>query len=114
MDRGHDCFRWAGLGQTGADVWRALLVAGDTGITDAHIAEATGRGRATVARKLRAMYRLGMVAPLGDGLWRAIANVDLDKIAQELGTSGMGEAQCKLHSKDRLRHRTVLAVGRKR
>jgi predicted transcriptional regulator len=107
-----DTFRFAGLGKTGLDVWACLQKHPDgTGATA--IAQETGRGRMTIHRKLAAMFQLGMVEPLGDGLWRSLPGADLEEAARELGVSGMGQAQRVKHEKDRRRRRTALDFRRK-
>jgi hypothetical protein len=112
--RHHDAFRRSGLGKAGGDVWACLKGQGDDGAKDAQIARMTGRNVRTVKAKLAKMYGLGMVEPLGDRHWRAVAGVDLERIAAELGTFGKGELQRKQHERDRRLHRTVLGAGKRR
>ncbi len=95
----HDAFRNnGGLGKSGSEIW-GLLAAGEK--TERELEDATGRHRTTVKKKLMAMLRLGMVEPLGDGLWRAVADIDLDDIAKLLGTDGTAEAQHAKHVQER-------------
>ena len=68
----------------------------------------TGRHRTTIRRKLETMFRMGMVEPLGDGFWRALADVDLDAVAEELGTAGLGAAQREKHERERVSHRRAV------
>lgn len=98
----HDAFRWQALGKTGGEVWAALQSAPLLKV--AKLAKMTGRHETTVRRKLKLMFKLGMAEPMGDGLWRAVPGVDLDQVAEELGTSGTGERQRAKHVRDRRRH----------
>ncbi|MBU1748463.1 MAG: hypothetical protein KKA73_12300, partial [Chloroflexi bacterium] len=74
----------------------------------------TGRHRTTVQRKLAEMFRLGLVEPLGDGWWRAVPEVDLEQVAEELGTAGAGDRQQAQHQRDRRTHRLLLECERPR
>ena len=102
----HDVFRHSGLGKTGAEMWAVLLDNGK--VTEKQLREATGRHRTTVKRKLGIMFRLGMAEPLGDGLWQALPGVDLDEVAEQLGTAGLGAAQREKHERDRILHGRAL------
>lgn len=113
MAQHEDAFRRAGLGKTGADIWEYLSRCGDEGRTVASIARATGRARRTIYRKLARMFKLAMVEPVGDGLWRALPGVDLERVAAELGTFGAGDTQREQHAAERRRHKSVLQLGRK-
>jgi hypothetical protein len=105
----HDLWRRAGLGLAGQDVWR-VLQAGAT--TAAAIARQTGRAARTVARKLRAMFRLGLAEPLGDGVWRAVDGADLDAAAVALGTAGLGGRQREAHRRQREAQRATWRAWR--
>ena len=87
-------------------MWAVLLDNGK--VTEKQLREATGRHRTTVKRKLGIMFRLCMVEPLGDGHWRPLPDVDLDEVAEELGTAGLGAAQREKHERDRALHRRAL------
>ena len=84
----HDAFRWYALGKAGLDVWLYLMQPRVNGAIIKDIAEATGRHRNTVSRKLKRMLKLGLVEALGDGYWRACPDADLAVAAEELGTAG--------------------------
>ena len=102
---GHDAFRWSGLGKTGADIFFALKALDQASV--AELAEATGRAKPTVYRKLKLMEGLLMAEHLGQGQWRAL-EVDLDSVAEVLGTAGQGERQHERHVQDRRLHRLIL------
>lgn len=105
----HDAFRWQGLNKTGSDVWAVLQAMEEATVAD--LAKMTGRHRTTVKRKLELMFKVGMVEPLGDEVWRGVVGADLDQVAVELGTSGIGERQRARHVRDRRRHRFELERG---
>jgi hypothetical protein len=105
----HDAFRHLGLGKTGAEMWAILLDCRE--VTERQLRESTGRHRTTVKRKLMSMFQMGMVEPLGDGIWRVVTAVDLDVIAEALGTAGKGEAQREKHRRQREAHRRALNRG---
>ncbi|MBU1746742.1 MAG: helix-turn-helix domain-containing protein, partial [Chloroflexi bacterium] len=106
----HDAFRWAGLNKSGAEVLAALSAGAAVAATD--ITAQTGRHRTTVQRKLMAMAQLGLVEPVGDGWWRVVPGVDLDRAATELGTAGAGDRQRSQHQRDRRAHRLLLTRTR--
>jgi DNA-binding transcriptional regulator GbsR (MarR family) len=108
---GHDAFRWGGLGKTGADIYFALKARDQASV--AELAEATGRARATVCRKLKLMESLCMVEHLEKGEWRAI-DVELDSVAKALGTAGQSERQHERHVQDRWLQRLFLEPKRAR
>lgn len=100
----HDAFRWKGLNKSGAEVLTALAKADDGTATVRELAEATGRHRSTVGRKLRMMFTLGLVEPVGRSLWRIVPEFTagmLDQAAQEIGTAGLGQRQRRQHLRDR-------------
>jgi hypothetical protein len=105
----HDAFRWSGLNKTGFEVW-VRLKSRDR-VTTKDLEAETGRCRTTIAKKLEIMFRLGMAEPLGNGIWRAVPNVDLGAIAKELGTVGKGEAQRQMHRRQREARNRALERG---
>ncbi len=104
----HDVFRRRGLGKAGALVWCALEGAGP--MTVKELAEVTARDPSTVRRKLNAMFNVGLAEPLGDGLWQAVEDADLDQAARELGTAGAAQRQKEEHARDRLLHKRGLEL----
>lgn len=83
------------------------------------IAARTGRHLKTVKRALCNMSRvvdtvtgecLPMVEQADGGAWRALS-VDLDLIAQVVGTSGLGERQTHKHKQERRTHSRTLLDG---
>ncbi|MBU0492717.1 MAG: bifunctional DNA primase/polymerase, partial [Chloroflexi bacterium] len=108
----HDAFRWSGLNKSSAEVLTLLQATNAMAVTD--LAARTGRHRTTVQRKLAEMFRLGLVEPLGDGWWRAVPEVDLEQVAEELGTAGAGDRQQAQHQRDRRTHRLLLECERPR
>jgi hypothetical protein len=102
-----DCFRWAGLGKTCAELY-ALLRAGPA--TGAELAKRSGRSVSTVRRNLRKMRRLiepetaevlRLVELDADNCtWRAV-DVDLAAVARAVGTAGKGEHQKAEHARQR-------------
>ncbi len=106
----HDAFCWRGLGKTGAKVWAELLERGEA--TESELTQATRRHESTVRRKLDWMLQLGMVEPLGNGLWQALPGVDLDVVAEALDTAGLGERQKREHQRQRELRQRALERGR--
>ncbi|MBN1992830.1 MAG: bifunctional DNA primase/polymerase [Anaerolineae bacterium] len=104
----HDAFRWSGLGKTGADIYYKLQELTEASVNDLVIA--TGRGRKTVYRKLDLMDRSYMAEKIGGGLWKKL-EVNLDAVAEMLGTSGKGELERQKHIQERRWHKLVLKRG---
>jgi hypothetical protein len=115
----HDAFRWAGLNKSGAEVLMALANADHGVATVTELAKATGRHRTTICRKLRGdpkrrvigMFQLGLVEPVGGGMWRLVPEFNtamLDKIAADLNTTGMGRRQRERHRQERHSNRRKL------
>ncbi len=101
----HDLFRRAGLGKVAFAVWNVLQT---ENLTAKEIIAKTGRGGSAVNRALERMFRLQMLGvDLSErgNVWRALENVDLDAIARELGTLGMGARQRKEHERQRAARR---------
>jgi predicted transcriptional regulator len=118
MHQYNDAFRHAGLGKSALEVWDALREHGV--LTPAELAKRTGRNISTIRRALKRMSTLvdlitGELLPMvkmqEEGAWRAM-EVDLDQVANILGTAGLGERQHKQHEVERLAHRRSLARGR--
>jgi len=105
----HDAFRFRGLNKSGAEVFAVMEARQEATVNE--LAEATGRHRTTVTRKLLQMYALALVEPLGDGLWQINENADLDQAARELNTSGTGKEQRSEHIRQR-RGQKRWATGR--
>ena len=113
----HDVFRYGGgLNGSSAEVYFFLLRWGP--MTACEIVQRTGRSKRTVHRVLRRMARifdsvtgelLALVEKQGDGRWRALENVNLDLIAEILGTAGIGEKQRKKHAEQRRFHARQLS-----
>jgi hypothetical protein len=118
----HDAFRKgkgkAGLGKSAALVWQALQ---GGPATEKELAQMTGRSPKTVKRALLKMANLvdtvtGELIPMVEkngGQWHALADVNLDHVAQVVGTAGAGERQRKRHRQERRAHRRALDFGKK-
>lgn len=115
----HDAFRHGGgLGKSAFEVYERLL---SQSATARELANSTGRNIKTVARVLKRMSDelidvatgeiMSMVQNEGDS-WHAL-DVDLDRVAEIVGTSGTGEKQRKKHIQERARHRLSLTAGKK-
>ncbi|MEN6623351.1 MAG: bifunctional DNA primase/polymerase, partial [Smithella sp.] len=112
----HDAFRRSGLGKSSFLIWKALQE-GPSSIAD--LVVITGRVYTTVKRNLERMskvidFKTGeVISMVGfDGVkYEAKADVDLDRIAELLGTKGSGEKQKELHRKQRLVHNKLLRDG---
>lgn len=102
-----DAFRWRGLGKSAGEIWVSLQ--DEPSSTDA-LARITGRHKKTVCRALERMQTLEMVQHVGD-VWQALP-VDLDAIAERIGTAGIGERQKEQHRRERRIHRRELELGR--
>lgn len=109
----NDVFRFFGLGKTGLDIWEVLLSCPE-GAKTSFIIERTGRARVTVYSKLKQMFSLGMVEPMGDSIWKAVDDIDFDGIAEELGTLGTLDEQKKRHFLERRRNKANVALGKMR
>jgi DNA-binding transcriptional ArsR family regulator len=105
----HDAFRWSGLGKTGAEIYYALQGRSEASVKE--LQEATGRGRSTIYKKLNLMTDLYMAELLGRGRWRAL-DVNLDAVAEALGTAGKGKEQRARHRQERRLHRRMLELGK--
>ena len=111
-----DVFRVQGLGKAAGEVYRALQ-AGPASIKE--LAAATGRGEKTVKRALLRMAGIvdsvtGELMPMVEdnaGQWHALP-VDLEQIAEIIGTAGAGARQKERHAKERRAHRRGLEVGK--
>jgi len=109
----HDVFRYQGLGKSGFDIWQAIQQEPKTLL---EIQKETGRSRKTVINKLKRMGNLvdmrtgeiiSMVTFDGEK-YSPVKDIDLDYIAEFLGTSGMGERQKARHEKERREHKAIL------
>lgn len=109
----HDVFRYQGLGKSGFDIWQAIQKEPKT---ISEIEEETGRSRRTIVSKLKRMRNLvdmrtgeiiSMVTFDGER-YSPVKDIDLDYIAELLGTSGMGEQQKARHERERMEHKAIL------
>lgn len=110
----HDAFRFGGLGKSAGEVWQVLQQG--PAILD-ELAAQTGRHPKTVKRVLERMERLAdpltgeilpMIARLDAQTYQALP-VDLDQVAQVIGTAGIGEQQQAQHAKERRLHARSLS-----
>lgn len=115
----HDVFRFAGLGKSAMEVFSALL---DKPASIDDLAGTTKRHPKTIKRVLDRMGKLAdpltgecipMVACDKGKCYRAMS-VDLDRIAQAIGTAGMGERQKMQYTKDRRLRARALERARNR
>lgn len=95
----HDLFRHRGLGKSGFEIYTNLVTMGDSTVN--HLAQQTGISPATVKRKLATMTDLEIVIKPKRGWYRAIKDPDLDWLAEEVGTAGIGAKQKRQHKNDR-------------
>lgn len=113
----HDVFRVGGLGTSAGQVWQVLQ---DVPATVDELAAQTGRHRKTIERTLARMVNIadpltGEYLPLvasSEGETWHILQVDLDYIAQVIGTAGAGEKQKQAHEKERQIHQNALYLGK--
>lgn len=114
----HDAFRHGGgLGKSGFEVYEQLL---KQPATADELASSTGRHIKTVQRVLKRMSEklidvttgeiMHMVENEGE-LWYGL-EVDLDHVAEIVGTAGTLEKQQHKHQQERARHRQELLRGR--
>jgi hypothetical protein len=104
----HDVFRYKGFGKTALQIWWHLQKSGP--LTASELAQRTGRHIRTVRRNLDKMSMVtdslnGTVVPLvaRDGSrWHVVEGVNLEFVAQVIGTSGVGERQRRRHQQERL------------
>ena len=109
----HDAFRRAGLGKAAAQIWQML---GDSPGTAMQLASRTGRNPQTVRESLRRMSKLTdpesgeslALVRTDDGRTYHAVEVDLDRVARVLGTSGSADRQRQQHLRDRLAHSRAL------
>jgi predicted transcriptional regulator len=111
----NDSFCWGALNRSGYEIYSSLI---DTALTAIEIAEKTGRGMATVKRKLERMSSIKdiqsgeVIAMVKEVEGRWIANkVDLDKVAEILGSSGNYQIKATKFNEDRKRHSRDLLLG---
>ena len=114
---GHDAFRYGGgLNKSAAEVYWFLT---KESMTANELVKISGRSRRTVFRVLSLMSKLidsttgEVISMVGkDGLkWQAL-DVDLNRIAQIVGTAGKGKHQQKQYKDEREAHRKALKLGR--
>ena len=96
----NDAFRYGGLSKPGHAVYMFLLQRGDEGATVSEIAEAKGRNSNCVRVRLKEMQDVGMSRKQGK-VWYGIADVDLKRAAQKLGTAGKGDRENERHRGER-------------
>lgn len=102
----HDAFRHRALGKSKLRVWEALNH--EKACTTRELADMLGYTSTSTPRKhLTALANVGLAQETANGWIRTDAN--LDAIAQDLGTSGKGEAQRREHQEQRQRNRTKMA-----
>jgi len=109
----HDVFRYQGLGKSGCEIWQALEE-GPKSIKE--LENITGRHRTTIKRKLEKMgniidYRTGEIismVSIEDGKYSAKPGINLDYIAELIGTKGMGERQKEQHIREREQHKRLI------
>ena len=106
LSTNHDVFRFGGLGKSAGQIWQALQ---ERPASIDELAEITGRHVKTVERAINRMVKLadpltGEYLPMvasDDGITYRPLPVDLDRIAQVIGTAGAGERQRKKHATER-------------
>lgn len=113
----HDAFRHSGLGKSAGEVWQ-ILQQHPARVDE--LAAITGRHIKTIERVLARMMNLAdpltgeylpMVANDVDDSYYAIS-VDLDRIAQVVGTAGASDRQRREHARERWLHARGLAIGK--
>lgn len=105
-----DAWHAWGLGTSGRRVWQATLDP-DSPPTVAGIAAATGLHRRTVRRRLDQLTVHGLVGRHGDR-YTGRLDVDLDQVAEHVGTTGRGAKRKALHSAQREQHRRRVEAWR--
>jgi hypothetical protein len=113
----HDVFRHSGLGKSAGQVWQVLQ---HHSASIQELTAITGRHVKTIERALDRMTNLadpltGECLPMvasHDGEIYSPLPVDLDRIAQAIGTAGAGERQRNEHARDRRLHARGLANGK--
>jgi len=113
----HDVFRHSGLGKSAGQIWQALQ---QQPASIHELTAITGRHVKTIERALDRMTNLAdpltgeclpMVTSHNGEIYSPLP-VDLDRIAQVIGTAGAGERQRKEHARDRRLHARGLANGK--
>jgi predicted ArsR family transcriptional regulator len=106
-DSSHDVWRWRGLGKGPARIYDAICqkIAGA-----AEIASHFGITRRAVYKHLGTLRQAGL-AESAHGLWYPTGK-ELDVVAFELGTAGMGVAQRERHAQQRDGYHRIEAVRR--
>lgn len=117
LSASHDVFRFGGLGKSAGQVWQVLQ---EAPATVEELATQTGRHKKTIERALARMVNitdpltgeyLPMIASADGDTWHALP-VDLDHIAQVIGTAGAGEKQKQVHQKERQIHQNAVYLGK--
>jgi hypothetical protein len=113
----HDAFRYGGgLNKSAGEVYFKLL---QGPMSAKELAACTGRNLRTVFRALDHMSRLvdaitGELVSMvysDDGIWRAL-EVDLDHVAQIVGTSGKAKKQQEQYLRESKLHSQLFRTGR--
>jgi DNA-binding transcriptional regulator LsrR (DeoR family) len=115
----HDAFRYGGgLNKSAAEIYWFLLT---EPMTVSQIAARSGRNKRTIYRVLSRMANLvdistGEIVPMihKEGREWCALDVDLDRVAQIVGTFGDGERQHIRHRMEQRLHRRALEAGRRR
>jgi hypothetical protein len=112
--------RKQGLGPSAREVYAELLDSGP--LTVIELAERTGRSRRTVKRTLQRMSRITVDSLTGEIIqvvekegekWHAL-EVDLETVARDVGTFGVGEKQKRQHERERRSHANQLLTLKKK
>lgn len=105
---GHDAFRSGGLGKAAHRTYRLLT---DEAQSVRSLASAADRGMSTVRRNLKVLESRGL-AVNNDGHWSIAQGVDLNAVAEAIGSAGLGERQRAKHLRERRRAREKSGSGR--
>lgn len=117
---GQDAFRAGqagGLGKPAALVWQCLQES-PAGLTPKDIQARTGRDIKTIRRALKRFIELEMVQDAGhkenskERIFRAIPDVDLNLVAERLGSAGRAVAQMELFEAERQRYQKAATIKR--
>lgn len=113
----HDTFAYHGLGKSAAEVYEILIREG--ALTVGELSEKTGRSRKTVQRALSRLCRIDdpltgeriYLVEQDDPCWYAIKadESQLNRIAEILGTNGLGAKRKERHLYERDQHKRLLS-----
>lgn len=95
------------LGKAAENVWLALQ---GPWLTQYEISQVTGRAKGTVSKAVKKLLKHHIISEWGEGkpkVYRALEGFDFERLAGELGASGIAEQRKRKHRAERERYRQI-------